>query len=107
MWEAEQTLGQPFEVEELEATRAIVDALPFEDTSWTIATDHEVLPEVVQITPPRWFEPWWALWKSVDGRIIVEAAGRHDELGNHEVDCERYGRMADALAAIRKELMAG
>jgi hypothetical protein len=98
--------GQPFAVAELQAVGAMIDKLPFGGTAWTVSAEHEAFPEMIDITPPRCQEPWWLIWKALDGRIMVDVQRHHDEMGNcDKMECDEYGRMAEAIEAVRYELV--
>jgi hypothetical protein len=101
----QQEIGQHFAIEELQAVGAMVASLPFGGTSWKASPYQEAIPELITITPPRCDDVWRFVWKHRNGLIIVEAT--RCQFGSYKTDCERYGRMAEALAAIRWELVWG
>jgi hypothetical protein len=37
-----------------------------------VATDHEALPEVIEIAPPGTVEPRWCIWRDRSGHLIVD-----------------------------------
>jgi hypothetical protein len=62
-----------------------------------VATDHEALPEVIEIAPPGTAEPRWCIWLDSTGRLIVDnwqtwAPGRS------------FAGMADALGFVAREI---
>lgn len=103
----EPEIGQPFAVTELQAVGEMIDKLPFGGTKWTVATDYEAAPEVIAIVPPRCLYAWWIIWKHLDGRVMVDASRHWDEFGNHTMECDEYVRMAEAIEAVRYELVWG
>jgi hypothetical protein len=62
-----------------------------------VATDHEALPEVIEIAPPGTAEPRWGIWLDSAGRLIV------DNWQTWEPG-RRFGGMAAALGFVAGQI---
>jgi hypothetical protein len=86
-----------FTVEELDAVPTMIAALPFGGTRWRIATDLDPMPEAIQITPPQCFDPYWTIWKALDGKVVIEADREHPGDGNYRRESMAFDTMEAAL----------
>jgi hypothetical protein len=71
-----EPLAQPFAIHELELALSLNDSLPFRGTLVSVVTDSEVVPEAIEITPPRLEEPEWFMCKCNEtGDVVVALLG--------------------------------
>lgn len=99
--------AQPFAVHELELALALKDGLPFRGTLVKVVTDNEVVPESIEITPPRLDEPEWLICKCGESGDIVVGTLRRYGLGKRRLELVAFDCMEDAVAAVRVELIEG
>src|SRR5476649_1012393 len=56
-----------------------------------VATDHEALPEVIEIAPPGTIEPRWCIWRDRSGTSSLTTGTRGNAAGRSPAWQRRWG----------------